>query len=74
MIENLGSAQLVTLHGGAGFVQVVVDEEVFLKAGDKGYAIPRTDRVLLYRDGDLIDAGGDAAAKDAAGREEGAAA
>ncbi|WSA75342.1 ABC transporter ATP-binding protein [Streptomyces sp. NBC_01799] len=74
VIENLGSAQLVTLHGGAGFVQVVVDEEVFVKAGDKGYAIPRTDRVLLYRDGDLIDAGGDAAAKDAAGREEGAAA
>ncbi|MEV6108482.1 ABC transporter ATP-binding protein [Streptomyces sp. NPDC051940] len=56
VVENLGSAQLATLHGPAGFVQAVVDEETTLSLGDRGWAVPRADRVLLYRDGDLIGA------------------
>ncbi|WP_445525131.1 ABC transporter ATP-binding protein [Streptomyces cyslabdanicus] len=57
VVENLGSAQLVTLSGEAGFVQVVVDEDTVLVTGDRGYAVPRPDRMLLYRDGDLIGTG-----------------
>jgi hypothetical protein len=56
VVENLGSAQLVTLEGPAGFVQVVVDEDAELELGDTGYAVPRADRVLVYRDGELVTA------------------
>ncbi len=54
VVENLGSAQLVTLEGPAGFVQVVADEDVELPLGSVGYAVPRADRVLVYRDGELV--------------------
>ncbi|MEO3750038.1 ATP-binding cassette domain-containing protein [Streptomyces sp. B6B3] len=54
VVENLGSAQLVTLEGPAGFVQVVVDEDAELRLGETGYAVPRADRVLVYRDGELV--------------------
>ncbi|MDT0445607.1 ABC transporter ATP-binding protein [Streptomyces johnsoniae] len=54
VVENLGSAQLVTLDGDAGSVQVVVDEDVPVPLGTTGYAAPRPERVLLYRgDGEL---------------------
>ncbi|WP_103504120.1 MULTISPECIES: ABC transporter ATP-binding protein [unclassified Streptomyces] len=59
VVENLGSAQLVTLEGSAGFVQLVVNEDTPVAIGDHGYAVPRQDRVLLYRDGDLITGGAD---------------
>ena len=58
VVENLGSAQLVTLEGTAGFVQVVVSEDTVLTVGARGFAVPRQDRVRLYRDGDLLTAPG----------------
>ncbi|MDT0342920.1 ABC transporter ATP-binding protein [Streptomyces litchfieldiae] len=54
VVENLGSAQLVTLDGPAGPVQVVVDEDTEVPLGTTGFATPRPDRVLLYRDGELV--------------------
>ncbi|MGW1886659.1 ABC transporter ATP-binding protein [Streptomyces sp. NPDC001970] len=61
VVENLGSAQLVTLSGEGGYMQVVVDEDAALATGDRGWALPRADRVLLYRNGDLVTAGAGAA-------------
>ncbi|WP_049576774.1 ABC transporter ATP-binding protein [Streptomyces sp. SBT349] len=54
VVENLGSAQLVTLDGPAGSVQVVVDEDTEVPLTTTGWAVPRRDRVLLYRDGELV--------------------
>jgi multiple sugar transport system ATP-binding protein len=54
VVENLGAAQLVTLHTAAGYVQVVVPEDAAISVGTPGHAVPRQDRVLLYRDGELI--------------------
>ncbi|MGK5531092.1 ABC transporter ATP-binding protein [Streptomyces sp. URMC 129] len=54
VVENLGSAQLVTLQGPAGAVQVVVPEDVPTPPGTAARAVPRPDRVLLYRDGELL--------------------
>ncbi|RKN40112.1 ABC transporter ATP-binding protein [Streptomyces hoynatensis] len=55
VVENLGSAQLVTLEGESGFVQAVVDEDRRLTPGEIGHAVPRRDRALLYRDGELLN-------------------
>ncbi|MGP4113541.1 ABC transporter ATP-binding protein [Streptomyces sp. 4N509B] len=56
VVENLGSAQLVTLDGPAGSVQLVVDEDTEATPGSGAHAVPRTDRVLVYRDGELVTA------------------
>jgi multiple sugar transport system ATP-binding protein len=56
VVENLGSAQLVTLRCAAGFVQVVAPEDTVVTIGGQGHAVPRQDRVLLYRDGELLAA------------------
>ncbi|MFG3256903.1 ABC transporter ATP-binding protein [Streptomyces sp. NPDC048172] len=58
VVENLGSAQLVTLEcAGGTSVQVVVDEDHEPVIGGTGRALPRADRALLYRDGNLVTAG-----------------
>ncbi|GAA2079878.1 sn-glycerol-3-phosphate ABC transporter ATP-binding protein UgpC [Streptomyces albiaxialis] len=58
VVENLGSAQLVTLEcEGGTSVQVVVDEDHEPVIGGQGHALPRADRALLYRDGNLVTAG-----------------
>ncbi|UED83304.1 ABC transporter ATP-binding protein [Streptomyces profundus] len=54
VVENLGSAQLVTLEGSAGVVQTVVDEDVPITPGERGWALPRRDRALVYREGELL--------------------
>ncbi|GAA3879122.1 ABC transporter ATP-binding protein [Streptomyces sedi] len=54
VVENLGSSQLVTLEGPAGEVRVVVDEDTALAPGTAGHALPRADRALVYRDGELL--------------------
>ncbi|MDT0269720.1 ABC transporter ATP-binding protein [Streptomyces sp. DSM 44915] len=54
VVESLGSAQLVTLDGPAGPVQVVVDEDTEITLGTTGHALPRADRALVYRDGTLL--------------------
>ncbi|RKN07878.1 ABC transporter ATP-binding protein [Streptomyces radicis] len=54
VVENLGSAQLVTLDGESGSIQVVVDEDTEVAPGTAAWAVPRPDRVLLYRDGALV--------------------
>ncbi|MGP3972130.1 ABC transporter ATP-binding protein [Streptomyces sp. 6N223] len=55
VVENLGATQLVTLTTAAGLVQLVVDEDTEALPGATAHAVPRTDRVLLYRDGELLD-------------------
>jgi multiple sugar transport system ATP-binding protein len=58
VVENLGSAQLVTLEcANDTTVQVVVSEDHEPAIGEQGWAAPRADRALLYRDGDLVTAG-----------------
>jgi multiple sugar transport system ATP-binding protein len=54
VVENLGTTQLVTLATPAGFVQLVVDEDTEVQPGATAHAVPRPDRVLLYRDGELL--------------------
>jgi multiple sugar transport system ATP-binding protein len=54
VVENLGAAQLVTLDGDAGPVRVVVAEDAEVPPGCRGWVVPRPDRVLLYRDGELV--------------------
>ncbi|WP_347877217.1 TOBE domain-containing protein [Streptomyces sp. 8K308] len=54
VVENLGSGHLVTLQGPAGLVQLVADEDLDLPLGATAHAVPRLDRVLLYRDGELL--------------------
>lgn len=58
VVENLGSAQLVTLECTTGTtgatVQAVVSEDHEPVPGDQGWAVPRADRALLYRDGNLV--------------------
>jgi multiple sugar transport system ATP-binding protein len=56
VVENLGSSSLVSLDlpDGAGTMQVVVQEGAEPEPGDHGWAIPRPDRALLYRDGELV--------------------
>jgi multiple sugar transport system ATP-binding protein len=54
VVENLGTTQLVTLTTPAGFVQLVVDEDTEVTVGTTAHAVPRPDRALLYRDGELL--------------------
>lgn len=58
VVENLGSSSLVSLDlpGDVGTMQVVVPEGSEPQPGDRGWAVPRPGRALLYRDGDLITA------------------
>ncbi|UNS96158.1 ABC transporter ATP-binding protein [Streptomyces tubbatahanensis] len=57
VVENLGSAHLVTLECDGGLsVQAVVPEEHEPALGARGWAVPREDRALLYRDGELVGA------------------
>ncbi|MYW63161.1 ATP-binding cassette domain-containing protein [Streptomyces sp. SID8379] len=55
VVENLGSAHLVSLDVDGTTVQAVVDEEFEPAVGDRGRIVPRTDRALLYRDGTLVE-------------------
>ncbi|MGW2339210.1 ABC transporter ATP-binding protein [Streptomyces sp. NPDC001661] len=55
VVENLGSAHLVSLDVDGTTVQAVVDEDDEPAVGDRGWLLPRTDRALLYRDGDLVE-------------------
>ncbi|MCK1812819.1 ABC transporter ATP-binding protein [Streptomyces sp. XM4011] len=56
VIENLGSTQLLTLDPVAGGppLQVTVPEDLPVTVGEPGYALPRPERVLIYRDGNLL--------------------
>jgi multiple sugar transport system ATP-binding protein len=54
IVENLGASHLVTLDVGDVTVQAVVPEGSEPALGDDGYAVPRRDRALVYRDGELI--------------------
>ncbi|SDM34230.1 ABC transporter ATP-binding protein [Nonomuraea jiangxiensis] len=54
IVENLGASHLVTLEAGDVSVQAVVPEGNEPAVGDDGYAVPRRDRALIYRDGDLV--------------------
>jgi multiple sugar transport system ATP-binding protein len=58
VVENLGSSSLVSLDlpDGAGSAQVVVPEGGEPEPGDRGWLLPKADRALLYRDGDLVEA------------------
>ncbi|WP_069812270.1 ABC transporter ATP-binding protein [Streptomyces sp. TP-A0874] len=54
VVENLGSAQLVTLDCATSTVRVVVPEEQEIALGGPARLVPRGDRALLYRDGALV--------------------
>ncbi|MEV1170853.1 ABC transporter ATP-binding protein [Nonomuraea sp. NPDC049784] len=54
IVENLGASHLVTLDVNDVTVQAVVPEGSEPAIGDDGYAVPRRDRALVYRDGELI--------------------
>jgi multiple sugar transport system ATP-binding protein len=54
VVENLGTTRLVTVQTPAGFLQLVTDEDTETAPGTTAYALPRPDRVLLYRDGELL--------------------
>ncbi|WP_181727279.1 TOBE domain-containing protein [Streptomyces sp. PT12] len=57
VVENLASAQLVTLEGESGTAQVVVAEDAEDAEdapGTTAWAVPRPDRVLPYREGALV--------------------
>ncbi|MEV0617844.1 ABC transporter ATP-binding protein [Nonomuraea sp. NPDC050404] len=54
IVENLGASHLVTLDVGGVNVQAVVPEGSEPAVGDDGHAVPRGDRALVYRDGELV--------------------
>ncbi|MEV4112014.1 ABC transporter ATP-binding protein [Nonomuraea sp. NPDC049695] len=54
IVENLGASHLVTLDVNDVTVQAVVPEGGEPEIGDNGYAAPRRDRALVYRDGELV--------------------
>ncbi|MEU7003119.1 ABC transporter ATP-binding protein [Nonomuraea sp. NPDC046570] len=54
IVENLGASHLVTLESGDATVQAIVAEGGEPEPGAQGYALPRGDRALVYRDGDLV--------------------
>jgi multiple sugar transport system ATP-binding protein len=56
IVENLGASYLVTLEVNGVLVQAVVPEGHEPAIGDEGYALPRRDRALIYRDGGLVSA------------------
>ena len=59
IVENLGTAFLVSLEVGDVSVQLTVPEGREPDVGTKGWAVPQADRVLVYRasDGELAAAG-----------------
>ncbi|GGO70538.1 ABC transporter ATP-binding protein [Nonomuraea cavernae] len=56
IVENLGASHLVTLEVNDVAVQAVVPEGDEPAVGDEGFAAPRRDRALVYRDGELVSA------------------
>ncbi|MFF4616886.1 ABC transporter ATP-binding protein [Nonomuraea jabiensis] len=54
IVENLGASHLVTLDVNDVTVQAVVPEGSEPEIGDDGFAAPRRDRALVYRDGELV--------------------
>jgi multiple sugar transport system ATP-binding protein len=56
IVENLGASHLVTLELDSAVVQALVPEGREPAPGHTGYALPRVDRSLAYRDGDLVAA------------------
>ncbi|KAB8197053.1 ATP-binding cassette domain-containing protein [Nonomuraea phyllanthi] len=54
IVENLGASHLVTLDANDVTVQAVVPEGSEPAIGDTGHAVPRRDRALVYRDGELV--------------------
>ncbi|TDD72839.1 ABC transporter ATP-binding protein [Actinomadura rubrisoli] len=57
VVEHLGGSSLVTMDVEGEPVHVVVGEGREPEPGDEGWALPRPDRVLLYRDGELVTGG-----------------
>lgn len=53
-MENLGASHLVTLDVNDVMVQAIVPEGREPAIGDQGWAVPRRDRALVYRDGELV--------------------
>jgi multiple sugar transport system ATP-binding protein len=56
IVENLGASHLVTLEVADVLVQAVVPEGGEPSIGADGFATPRRDRALIYRDGELVSA------------------
>ncbi|MFG2073477.1 ABC transporter ATP-binding protein [Nonomuraea maritima] len=54
IVENLGATHLVTLDVNDVTVQAIVPEGSEPAIGDDGYALPRHDRALVYRNGELV--------------------
>jgi multiple sugar transport system ATP-binding protein len=54
VVENLGTAHLVTLDSGDLLIQVVVPEGDEPAVGASAWAVPRPGRALLYRDDRLL--------------------
>ncbi|MGN9838734.1 ABC transporter ATP-binding protein [Nonomuraea sp. H19] len=54
IVENLGAAHLVTLDVHDVIVQAVVPEGSEPAIGADGHALPRRDRALVYRDGEVV--------------------
>ncbi|GII78149.1 sn-glycerol-3-phosphate import ATP-binding protein UgpC [Sphaerisporangium rufum] len=54
VVENLGTAYLVTLDCGEHLVQAVVPEDAEPAPGAAACAVPRHRRALVYRDGELV--------------------
>jgi len=54
VLENLGTAHLVTVENGDTIVQAVVPEGSEPEPGAAVWAVPRQDRALVYRDGTLL--------------------
>ncbi|WP_084961321.1 ABC transporter ATP-binding protein [Thermoactinospora rubra] len=54
LVESLGASYLVTLEVGEDLVQVTVPEGREPELGEAGCAVPRPDRALVYRDGELV--------------------
>ncbi|MQY09257.1 ABC transporter ATP-binding protein [Actinomadura macrotermitis] len=54
VVENLGGSSLVTLDAAGQAVHALVGEGREPEPGARGWAVPRPDRALLYRDGELV--------------------
>ncbi|WP_433337887.1 ABC transporter ATP-binding protein [Spirillospora sp. CA-294931] len=57
VVENLGSASLVTLEVEGVLLHVVVGEGEEPRPGRSGWILPRPGRALVYRDGELVNGG-----------------
>ncbi|MEW9529594.1 ABC transporter ATP-binding protein [Microbispora sp. NPDC049125] len=54
VVENLGTAHLVTLECGEHLVQAVVPEGAEPEPGSAAWVVPRPGRALVYRDDELV--------------------